>query len=113
MQEREFKMRFEYMRTSLEKAQGLQFRSTLDKTTVLVFTNMVGSDAFHSENCRFPFDIAFLDRDDYVIKIAEMHPPTDVMIVPKETKTVLEANLGFLKENIYEGKRFAEWKVEA
>ena len=89
-------LKYEILRTSQQKAEGLQHRSSLDPNTILVFPGIQQNDWFHSSNCRFNFDIAFLDKENRILKARTVYPPDEYIKAPDDTCLAIEAVAGFL-----------------
>ncbi len=74
--------------TRAEKAKGLLGRDTMEGAYAIPKCRWV-----HTIGMRFPVDVAYLDADNVVIKIASMHRYRMALPVPK-ARTVLEAKAG-------------------
>ena len=100
-------MKLEHLTTSDQKLAGLQFRKKLDDNTVLVFWDAKEDDVFHTINCKFSFDIAFLGKKNTILGMKLLNPLKKESIkAPCDTVMVLEANRGFLRDAYSVGKRF-------
>jgi len=90
-------MKLEHLVTKDQKLAGLQFRESLDEDTVLVFWDVEKGDNFATQNCKFPFDIAFLGKRNEILNIKTLDPvKNEVAYAPKDTVLALEAGKGIL-----------------
>lgn len=101
-------IKIEYLRTANEQAEGLQHRASLDQNTVLFFENIPSGTTFHSQNCKFAFSIAFVDREGTILKINDyVSPPEELINSPRNTHHAVEANAGWFEQNNYKvGDKF-------
>lgn len=100
-------LKYEILNTSEEKAQGLQHRASLDPNTILVFTSIDPNSYFHSQNCKFAFDIAFLNKTGKILKAKTVYPPDEYIKAPEYTNQAVEMKAGFLKNyNLEIGDQF-------
>lgn len=80
----------EVVRSPMAKAKGLLGRESLEGAVLLVNTRSV-----HTVAMKFDIDVAFLDRDNRVIKIIRMVPNRVSLYVIK-AKSVIEVEAGAL-----------------
>lgn len=79
-----------------EQAKGLQYLDVVDPDTIYVFPHVRPGTEFHSMNVKEPFDIAFLDKNYFVLALVRMRPPHDRIRAPEGTVMAVEAKVGRL-----------------
>lgn len=93
--------------TIRRKVQGIQFSrpEELPKDAVIEFKNTSGP--FHMQNCFFPLDIIFVDKNMYITGISRMKPGDRLFYPPSGSTHAYEAHAGFVKDNdIMVGQKF-------
>ena len=97
-----------------EQAQGLQYLDVIDPDTIYVFPNVGSGVEFHSMNVSEVFDIAFLDKDYFVLALVRMRPPNDRIRTPEGTTMAVEARAGKLHQwGFVPGRRMSPMELEA
>lgn len=88
-------MKVEYCTTYAEKTKGLQYRSSLDSDSVLLFTSIGSDQLFHMHNVRFPIIITAVDTKGIVLQKSTLKPEVDTFRTPFGTAHVVEATVNF------------------
>ena len=101
-------LKVEIADNNYSRSQGLMFRSHLDEDAGMLFIfDKPAVLNFWGQNTFIPLDIAFIDKEDVIVKIASIERMSEENI-SSHIKCVcaLEVNKGFFKENkITEGYR--------
>lgn len=105
-------MKIEYCTTTLEKANGLQHRSSLSPDSVLLFTAIGSNQTFHMRNVKFPIIITAIDKEGTVLEKSILRPEIDLFKTPTGTAHVVEASVDFGNHNKIEiGKKFPNLEI--
>ena len=87
-----------YANTDEEITQGLIGVNKEDfQNAVMVFKVTRGT--FHMKGVTFPIDIAFIDQNNRILKVASMEPEIGYSNAPEGTELVIEGNIGWFKRN--------------
>ena len=91
----------EFAVTPEEQAKGVMFRDAMPADHGMLFAyRKPEKRSFFMLNCRFPLDIAFIDRDGTITQIEQMEPREAMPTRSKsEVPFVLEMNKGWFERN--------------
>lgn len=92
-------MRLHKLVTSEQKIKGVLGRESLEDDEVFVFYGITHGDGFHMQGVKFPIDIAFLDVEMRVLKVATLLPTVGRISSPIGTRFAVEAKEGSISKN--------------
>jgi len=86
--------------SDISRSQGLQGRSALEEDSGMLFVfDYPDSYSFHMQNVKLPLDLIFINSDGQILKIVSAFPEEVMISGAKDTKYVVETNLGWCNQN--------------
>ncbi|MEK6606925.1 MAG: DUF192 domain-containing protein [Myxococcota bacterium] len=107
------RVRVEVARTPEERARGLMFRERLDADAGMIFLfERSEAQSFWMKNTKIPLDMIFIDEKLHVVGVVEGAEPMseEPRGVGIPSRTVLEVNAGFARENAIVAGTPIEWQ---